>query len=563
MLRKGLVVFLLLAVLALPVAAQDKSYSADRFDVDVAVQRGGSLNVTETVDFRFVGGPFSYVFREIPTDHTDGIVNIQAGADGVSWPHGTGPGQVEIETGDPIRVTWHLSPTSNRVQTFDLSYDALGVVRQGEDADLLEWQALPESYEYTIAASEVVFTYPTSAALLTTPALLESRGDVTVGENQVRVSAGNIGPDEPLIVRLNFAPGSIVSEPPAWQAQQEALNDRAWIWAALAGLILMGGGAAIFLAARPYRRQTRRSEGISYVPPSDLSPAIVGALAGNGTGIGWQHALATLFALANRGIIEIAEMDKRKWYEAQDFEITLLSTPTDLSPDEQALFELLFTDKSGGRLTTITATEMGKLVTSGRWNNYQEALKNEMILTDLISPKRQTAVTRFLILGALLALGAVVLFIAAILLGPQLGYWTVLPAVAVLVLGILAFIVAATISTRSERGEQVAAMWQPYRRYLEQAAKGKERIPNPELFAQYLPYAMAFGVAENWAKQNEKAGWDEAPGYFRTLGTPGHASTGAFIAILAATNSSGGAAAATAGACAAAGAAGGGASGAG
>jgi hypothetical protein len=563
MLRKGLVVFLLLAVLALPAAAQDKSYSADRFDVDVAVQRGGTLNVTETVDFRFVGGPFSYVFREIPTDLTDGIVNIQAGADGVPWPQGTGPGQVEIETGNPIRVTWHLSPTSNRVQTFDLSYDALGVVRQGADADVLEWQALPESYEYTIAAAEVVFTYPTNAALLTTPVLVESRGDVTLGENQVRISAGNIGPDEPLITRLNFAPGSLISEPPAWQAQQQAINDRAWVWAVLAGLILVGGGAGIVLAARRYSRPAQRAEGISYVPPSDLSPAIAGAIAGDGTGIGWQHALATLLALADRGSIEIAELGERKWYQGADFEVTLLERPTDPSPEEQALLDLLFTSKSGQPITQLTGSEMGKLVTSGRWNTYKETLKNEMILADLISPKREAAVKRFVVVGVLLLFGAAALFVVALLLGAQFGYWTLLPVGAVFLLSILSFLVAATISTRSERGEQMAAMWRPYRRYLEQAAKGKERIPNPDLFAQYLPYAMAFGVAENWAKQNEKAGWDEAPSYFRTLGVQGSNNTAAFIAILAATNSSGGAAAASAGAGAAAGAAGGGASGAG
>lgn len=563
MLRKALVTLVLLAVLALPAAAQEKSYSADRFDVDVAVQSGGSLRVTETVDFRFVGGPFSYVFREIPTDKTDGIVNIQAGADGIPWPQGTGPGEVEIEDGNPIRVTWHLSPTSNRVQTFDLSYDALGVVEQNETADILTWQALPESYEYTIAGSEVRFTFPTSAALVSTPVLVESRGDVTIGENWVRIASGNLGPDEPQIVRLNFAPGSLISTPPAWQAQQQAINDLAWLWAVLAGVILVGGGAAILLGARRYSRPAQRAEGISYVPPSDLSPAIAGVVAGDGTGIGWQHALATLFALANRGVIEIAELGDRKWYQGADFEVTLLETPTDLSPEEQALYDMLFTDKAGRHITTLTGTEMSKLVTSGRWNTYKDVLKNEMILADLISPKRQAAVQRFVILGVLLLFGAAALFVAALLLGSSLGYWTLLPVGAVAVLGILAFLIAATISTRSERGEQIAAMWRPYRRYLEQAAKGKERIPNPELFAQYLPYAVAFGVAENWAKQNEKAGWDEAPTYFRSIGVQGDASTAAFIAILAATNSSGGAAAATAGSAAAAGAAGGGASGAG
>ena len=58
------------------------------------------------------------------------IVDIAAGVDGQRWPEGTGPGQVEIEGNNPIVITWHLSPTSDAVQNFTLSYRALGVVRR-------------------------------------------------------------------------------------------------------------------------------------------------------------------------------------------------------------------------------------------------------------------------------------------------------------------------------------------------------------------------------------------------------------------------------------------------
>ena len=108
----GLLLFL--GIGSQPATAQnEKSYSADQFDVDVAVQPDGSIMVNERIDFRFVGGPFTFVFRELPTDLTDGIVNISAAVDGDAYPAGTGPGQVEITGQDPIRITWHLPPTSD------------------------------------------------------------------------------------------------------------------------------------------------------------------------------------------------------------------------------------------------------------------------------------------------------------------------------------------------------------------------------------------------------------------------------------------------------------------
>ena len=47
-------------------AVPAKDYTAERFDASIVVREGGSLIVTETVTFKFVGGPFTYVFRRHP-----------------------------------------------------------------------------------------------------------------------------------------------------------------------------------------------------------------------------------------------------------------------------------------------------------------------------------------------------------------------------------------------------------------------------------------------------------------------------------------------------------------
>ena len=80
--RKLFLVFLLLIVSVSTVSAQDKSYSAEKFDVDITIQEDGSLLVTETVTFLFVGDPFTFVFREIEGDFSDVIVNLEAKVDG-------------------------------------------------------------------------------------------------------------------------------------------------------------------------------------------------------------------------------------------------------------------------------------------------------------------------------------------------------------------------------------------------------------------------------------------------------------------------------------------------
>ena len=169
----------LVAVLCLTVGvtqAQEKSYSADRFDIAMTVEEGGSVLVTETAVFDFIGGPFTFVFRELPLDHTDGISVLEASVDGVVYPVGANPGQVEISSGNPMRITWHLEATSNISHTVMLTYRAEGVVRQEEGADALYWQPLPDSYEYTIGESQTRVNYPTYTTLISEPAVLAGNG---------------------------------------------------------------------------------------------------------------------------------------------------------------------------------------------------------------------------------------------------------------------------------------------------------------------------------------------------------------------------------------------------
>jgi hypothetical protein len=78
-----------------PAAAKD--YRAERYDVTLNLDRHGKLAVVETVetvDFRFLGGPFHFVFRDLDTGYTDGISHVRA----------SGPGNVEISNDSPIHL---------------------------------------------------------------------------------------------------------------------------------------------------------------------------------------------------------------------------------------------------------------------------------------------------------------------------------------------------------------------------------------------------------------------------------------------------------------------------
>ena len=566
----GIVLVAMLCLTMGVTQAQEKSYSADRFDIAMEVEEGGSVLVTETVVFDFVGGPFTFVFRELPLDHTDGISIVEASVDGVVYPFGENAGQVEISTGNPMRITWHLEPTSNTSHTVVLTYRADGVVRQEEGIDALYWQPLPDSYEYTIGESETVVDYPTRAALISEPAVLAGTAVITQSPNQVTFTAQNLQPNSPLVFMMQFESGSLISAPPNWQVEQQAVavrqadqNAQIPYWIGFAILVFGVSFVAMLVYYRQHRAPSTKSKLTVMAPPSKLPVGLAGALISEGTSPNWSHAQGTMFSLAEQGVLIIEELPDKKWYRKHDFVVKQLDQVAGLSLHEEGFLEMLFADKNG-RSTAIKLSDMGKKISGSAWKKYKKPLAAEMKQAGFLSQSRKKTRTTFFVLGGLLlALGIVGLIGMAITAG-EFGYGPLIVAIAVAILGFVGIIFGSSLAPLSNIGAETAVTWKQFNNYLKDVSKGKQAVDSPTMFEKYLPYAAAFGLLHQWAKHFEKEGWTETPAYFQVLPTTtGNQAMVAFVAMSAATSSSGGSAAGASAGAAGAGAAGGGASGAG
>lgn len=544
---------------AAQIIAQEKSYSADRFDVDVVVQEDGSLLVTETVVFTFVGQPFTFVFRELPTDHTDGITDIVARVDGRLYPQGTNAGQVEISGRDPIRVEYHFEPTVDSTRTFVLQYTMLGVVRQENGADLLLYQPLPDSYDYAIVNSVVTVTVPETAVLATPPTLTAGNAQVDENGNQFTFRKQNLSPNEPLVFNMRFQPGTLITAAPNWQQQQARQAALIPVWMGLAVVILAVGAWLIVRYWQQHRPAISTTKAIAYDPPGNLPPAFAGVLLTTGAEPGWAHALGTLFDLADRGVLQIDEQPDKKWYQSHDFVIRLVAKQSDSRPHEQALQELLFQTKKGWT-DEMKMSKLSRQVNTSRWKAFTKTLKAELAAAGTFSQERQQARTRLAVWGILLMVLMFAFSIPVIVLQSQVGVWPLVVSGSLFFLMLMALLFSANLSPLSDQAAETAVSWQPFKNYLQQISRKKAAITRPDIFELYLPYAAAFGYLHNWARRFEKEGVTRLPHYFHAL--PGsNNQMAAFVAMTAATTSSSGAA--TGAGAAGAGAAGGGASGAG
>ena len=562
--RKWLLVVTVIGVFfTLGAAQSSKWYDASRFDVDAVVQSDGSLLVTETVVFNFHGDPFTYVFRELPTDHTDGITGLAATLDGRPLPLGDQPGQVEISGRNPVRVTWHFEPTSDTSRTFVLTYTMLGLVRQEGERDAVIWQPLPDSYEYGIGSSTVHVHYPSRAALIGQPGLMMGNAGINATPGLVTFTQQNLAPNTPLVIDLRFPGGSLVSNPPAWQGQRAARQATAPYWIAASLTLLFVGIAAIVTLSANHRQPTPRADALLYEPPSPLPPALVNVIVNLGAKPTWDAALAAIFQLARRGVLTIEEESQRKWYRSRDFVINLVQEPTDLLPHEQQLLALIFMDRKGLQ-RSVMLSDLSQRVSSRRWEVFSDTLYGEVEAAGFLEASRQQARRRWLATGFILILVGLVLVVPAILLlYDNYGLWPLLFAGSVVIVGFVALIIVGTIYPLSRQGLALAAQWRGFGDYLKRVVRDKAGPTRGDIFDHYLPYAASFGILASWARYFQKKGWTKLPPWFHALTTVPNDGMAAFVAMAAASSASGGSAAGAAGGAAAAGAAGGGASGAG
>jgi hypothetical protein len=541
--------------LATPAAA--KSYSADRFDSIIRVLPDGSLDVTETVVFRFAEGTFTEVFREIPLQRTDGIDVVTAGMQGQRLPFGTERGTVEVrQRSTRIRVVWRFSPVEGITREFVLNYRVRGAVRQQADGDVVVWRATPGEHAYPIASSTIVFELPENVAR---PPIVNSRKAesplVTTTDRVVSIHATRLRSNGWVDTTLAFPRGSLISAPPRWQehAARVAAQSTAWIIGALAvaacGLVLLVAWRQSYDA--PPREAGGTADWPQASPPDNLAPSLAGVLAAHGR-TSLEHAMAALFTLADRGEIEIREKPRGPLSQ-RDFLVVRRADSPHQTGYERTLLETIFKGASSPESTVSLSQARSRM--TRRLRRFSAEMNRELRASGLLDDDRKALRGRYNLAAIWLLALAFLAGVIAVLLIPDRGGWPLLIPASLVLLAALALIFAATITPLSNEGFRRAVRWRSYRRHLADVAAGKRTTPGmPE--PAVLSLAVALGLASAWSKRLKHQP-HAAPPWFHALPDGDLAAFPAFIA-------SGGAGAGSGGGAhgGGAGAAGGGASGA-
>jgi uncharacterized membrane protein YgcG len=535
---------ILLAQVVPTAQAQQRSVTWERFDTALTVKTDGSVDVAETQSIRFTG-TYQQGFRVIPTDRVTRIDNVLVeelvGEGTVPYRASTSqaPNTYRTSTTDQgLRIDWWFPPTTNATRVFVLRYVAHGAIRIYDAGDQLQWVAVYPDRPGAVSSSTAIVTLPADvpASELQTSVYRVTDGPSTgaapasgtgqqVNPRTVRFELGSLPAGTGAEIRVQFPHGLVSSAPPPWQqaADREDLIRQSvgpigtFLALLLALVILAGGGVALFLMWYTSGRDPSRANVPATLdrPPSDLPAPLAGTLVDEVADV--QDAVATLVDLADRGVVELKdEQLERPGGHAPDVRITLRGSTSDtrLRPYEQILLNALFGYEPAPQAEVLLSHVRGRFAST--IPVLQDALHKAVADARLFVHDPQAVRQRYRRLGWLLVgVGLAVALVATITLGWAIGLaWA--PGIALLLVGAMCIRLSSAMPRRTPAGAMEAARWRAFRKHLSTSADR----------ADFLPYAVAFGLDRDFLRRLESIGTPPPnwypPGSGSRWGMPGN-----------------------------------------
>ena len=531
--------FLVLTPVAASAATPDvPGRHITRWDETYTLQRDGSADVRLEIDFDFGDNPGHGPYMVLPTrqgyDKNSDRVYATSGIS-ASSPTGApagvnldyGANFIDVKIGDPN--IGNVSGTQTYVITYSVAHvmnaTSSSETTTGIAGDEFYWNAVGATWTIPIANAKVTVVSPMAAlkaqCFAGTRGVADPCDGQTVTGTSVVVTQGYLNSGQPLSVDVLYPQGTFATAP-----ELTPRNELVRAFALNAGTI---GGAAfillagLFLLVRNLRttavdeqfagltpgltpmgpsegtvtkRDYKTPVAVRFDPPVGMRPGQIGTLIDEKADP--RDVTATLVDLAVRGYLRIDDAgEKREGLFSKERDYTLVKLrdgDSALFPYEMSLLDALFatgTQVNLSDLKTTFSTSMARV---------QKELYANVTLLGWFRRNPQTARAAWAGAGiAVLVFGLLGTFFLA-----QATRLALLP-VPLILLGVMILATTGNAPARTAKGTAALQDARGFELYVSKAEANQLRFEEGEdLFSKYLPYAIAFGVADKWAKKFEE-----------------------------------------------------------
>jgi uncharacterized membrane protein len=501
-------------------AAPVQAEQIDNFAATITVQSDASLAITERIDYDFGSEQRHGIYRNIPVRYSARGGNYNLRLSGISVKDAAG-GDYKFEVtpsgNDQVIKIGDADTLVSGKQTYILNYTIGRAINYFSDHDELYWNATGSGWTVPIAAAsaQVLLPHSFDQGSLSSACFAGPVGSTdacaaitpvpdTALDSQVKgadFTAQQLEPGEGLTVVVGLPVGSVY-KPSAREELLATLQDNAILF--LPVLVFLAMFALWWKRGRdPKGRGTIIPE---YDVPDSLTPGEVGTIVDEKCG--QKEVVAEIIELAVGGYLKLHRQEKKVLFvTTNDYTFEKLKDGDDvLSPFQRELLSGIF--KSGD---SVKFSELKQ----DFFPNYDAAVKSIYASVSdkgYFAGNPRSTILRYM---ALIFLPVILVFVYAGISGTSLGAFA---WIAIILSAIIIAVFAAYMPRRTEKGVLIKEYILGLEDYLTVAEKDRLEFHNapkkdPQQFEKLLPYAIALGVEQQWAKQFEGI-YNSAPSWY-------------------------------------------------
>jgi len=472
------------------------------FDSIITLNKDGSFNVGEVIQYDFDVFNKHGIYRTIPLNHPQeasawykerqidvAVSSVQVDGASVPFSLSESGNELQIRIGDP-------DVTITGVHEYKIYYQVEGGLSYyGTNNPELYWNVTGTDWEVPILSVNATVNDPDNTTSNERACYRGSDGgslscDIqTATSGPVTFSTNNLAPGEGLTIAESIDRTKV---------DVNTIEKTRTFFILIPALLM----ALVLLIYWLYRVKTRHQLSAPIIAEYESYPEALPMYSGvlfDGR-LDPKDITAGLLYLAEQGFIKIRKTEKKVLYffEVDDYEIELLKMVEELPTHfHDEILSLLFSSFEPGEKVLLSSLKGD----SSKQRRNQKILLNlkTAVAKDVEDRGFYEQVIKLKFVLPFLAL----LVVVFVLLGSFLG-----EATAFIIIGtvVILFVVFAVIyRRRTKKGYKALHHLMGFKDFL--SVTGKERFKfhnsperNPEKFLEYLPYAVALGVEKEWAE---------------------------------------------------------------
>ena len=545
---KGKIWFIAILVVLTCVFIGNKIILADNQEIirdfysTVVVNQDSSIEIREAITYDFNSNQRHGIFRSIPYQYPlegktlilDYEVKSVENEKGISIPY-----VVYTEDNNFVLKIGSEDKLISGQKTYIINYIIKGAVNYFSDYDELFWNVTGNNWQVLIEHSELDFVLSDSFSDLSMEDLkvicytgvLGSKEkncliDKFLSARIIHVEAYNLKPREGLTVAIGWPKGFVQEITKRYIFPTDTKNVplviKAWF---VVRYIFLSFPLAVFIALFSMWWKTGRNPRgtrvimAEYEAPSNILPAEAHIIITEGVVNMGKMATATLIDLARRGYFIIKEQSKKVlFFQSIDWRFvkTNKQNPMDaLSEYEKYLLDTIFEDSDEVLLSSLK--KVSSIVRYKKLKKNLEvaicSLGKSLIDKDLI-PQNPFTLTKKMrkwqFLVSVIFLFAGLTFIYLVISSSASEIETFIPDLIFIFVGyafisIMFLIFIRIMPSLTDKGLEIKEKLKGFELFLKTVERDRVKFhfspkAHPEKFADYLPFAILFGVEKQWAK---------------------------------------------------------------